>query len=127
MYPAQLRDIATRLHAFCAGAGRCELLYALTSAMVCNAKANDNVAALNGAARGIMASLGIPTVDLQTAIVDKCVPLDGGVRRLPVNSCFNISRCFCPHCPNSLARPSPGYEWLAETVIVPALRKVLGT
>jgi hypothetical protein len=44
-------------------------------------------------------------------------------------SCFSISGCFCPHCPNSLARPSPGYEhgyeWLAETTIVPALRALL--
>ena len=42
--------------------------------MICNVKANDNVAGLNADARIIMAGLGIPTVDLQTAIVDKCAP-----------------------------------------------------
>ena len=41
------------------------------------------------------------------------------------SQCFNISKCFCPHCPNSLARPSPGYEWLAESTIVPALQALL--
>ena len=68
-----------------------------------------------------MESLSIPTVDLQTAIVQKCAP--GG--QLPVKSCFNITNCFCPHCPNSLARPSPGYDWLAAQVIAPALRALL--
>lgn len=125
VYAAQLREIATRLHAFCIGAGECKLLFALTSAMICNVKANDNVAQLNAAARRIMASFSISTVDLQTAIVDKCAPLKDGVRQLPVKSCFNSSGCFCPHCPNSLARPSPGYEWLAENTIVPAIRTLL--
>jgi hypothetical protein len=128
VYRGQLEQIATRLHAFCQGPAECKLLYALTSAMICNIRANDNVAALNAAARDVMAALKIPTVDLQTAIVDRCVPLDShGVHKLPVHSCFNISNCFCPHCPNSLARPSPGYEWLAETTIVPAIRSLLAT
>ena len=88
--------------------------------MICKVKSNDNVAALNAEARKIMAGLQIPTVDLQTAIVDKCAP-----NGLPVSSCFNISGCFCPHCPNSLARPSPGYEWLAQSTIVPAIEKLI--
>lgn len=62
--------------------------------------------------------MGIPTVNLQSAIIDKC-------GAAPQQSCFGISHCFCPHCPNSLARPSPGYEWLAETTIAPAMKKVL--
>jgi hypothetical protein len=120
VYPAELRQIATRLKTFCAGAGKCSLLFALTSAMLCNVQANTNVAGLNLAARAIMHDLAIPTADLQTEIVQKCAP-----QGLPVKSCFNISGCVCPHCPNSLARPSPGYEWLAETVIVPALQQLM--
>ena len=87
MYPGQLAAIAGRLQAFCAGAGRCSLLYALTSAMLCDTRANDNVAGLNAEARAIMEKEGIPTVDLQAAIVGKCVPAG---QRLPVDSCFNI-------------------------------------
>ena len=121
VYAGQLRQIASRLKSFCDGAGQCKLLFALTSAMVCNVRANDNVASLNAQARTIMGALEILTVDLQTAIVDKCAP-----NGLPVTSCFNISNCFCPHCPNSMARPSPGYEWLAEHTIVPALQGLLG-
>jgi hypothetical protein len=121
VYGAQLRAIAARLAAFCAGSGRCKLLFALTSAMLCNVRANDNVSDLNAEARAIMAGLQIPTVDLQAAIVQQCAPRG----QLPVQSCFNISKCFCPHCPNSLARPSPGYEWLAQTQIVPALEALL--
>jgi hypothetical protein len=88
--------------------------------MICNVRANDNVQLLNAEAEAIMSDLAIPTVDLQSAIVQKCAP--GG---LPAKSCFNITGCFCPHCPNSLARPSPGYEWLAKTVIVPAIQTLL--
>ncbi len=65
VYPVQLREIATRLHEFCTGPGHCKLLYALTSAMICNVRANDNVQLLNAEARAIMSSLAIPTVDLQ--------------------------------------------------------------
>lgn len=118
VYPAQLTQIATRLSSFCKGSGNCKLLFALTSAMLCNVKANDNVSGLNEEARAIMAGLGIPTVDLQTAIIDKCGPV-------PTSSCFGIQGCFCPHCPNSLARPSPGYEWLANSTIVPKMRQLL--
>ena len=88
--------------------------------MLCNVKANTNVAGLNREASVIMSALAIPTVDLQTAIVQKCAP-----QGLPVKTCFNISGCFCPHCPHSLARPSPGYEWLSAKVIVPALKELL--
>lgn len=117
VYPSQLNDIATRLKTW-AAANDVKLLFALTSAMLCNEHANDNVSGLNAEARRIMEALHIPVVDLQGAIVGKC----GAV---PQHSCFNITGCFCPHCPNSLARPSPGYEWLAESTIVPAIQKLL--
>jgi hypothetical protein len=117
VYPGQLQNIAARLHTFCSQNG-CKLLFALTSAMMCKVSANDNVSGLNHAARGIMAQLQIPTVDLQSAIIGKCGPV-------PQLECFGIQDCFCPHCPNSLARPSPGYEWLAESTIVPAILKLV--
>ena len=86
--------------------------------MLCDVKANDNVSGLNRQAAAIMASLGIATVDLQEAIISKCGPV-------PQESCFNIKRCFCPHCPNSLARPSPGYDWLAASTIAPKIKELL--
>jgi hypothetical protein len=92
VYAGQLKTIATRLKAFCDGPGQCKLLFALTSAMICNVRANDNVAVLNAQARLIMSALSIPTVDLQSAIVDKCAGPSG---KLPITSCFNVSH-FCP-------------------------------
>jgi hypothetical protein len=63
------------------GAGKCSLLFALTSAMLCNVQANTYVAGLNREASVIISALAIPTADLQTAIV-QCwwpgrVPLGG--------------------------------------------------
>jgi hypothetical protein len=61
--------------------------------MLCNVKANTNVAGLNREASVIMTALAIPTADLQTAIVQKCAPQS----LLPAKTCFGISGCFCPH------------------------------
>ena len=57
VYAPQLRRIATRLQAFCNDAKhrKCKLLFALTSAMLCNVHANDNVLGLNNEAASIMA------------------------------------------------------------------------
>ena len=84
----------------------------------CNAK---RIASAPNLKMAITAGIGSDHVDLQAAIRQQCAPQG----QLPVQSCFNISKCFCPHCPNSLARPSPGYEWLARTQIVPALDALL--
>ena len=66
----------------------------------------------NAAAAAIMAEHGVPTVDLHAAIVGQCgAP--------PNPTCFNHSQCFCPHC------PGVGYQFLAEHVLVPAIRKLL--
>ena len=71
-----------------------------------------------------MAQHKVPTVNLHDAIVDEC----GAV---PQPSCFNQTGCFCPHCPGlwnaTIHRynPGPGYIWLAKSVIVPALTKLL--
>jgi hypothetical protein len=72
----------------------------------------------------VMAQHKVPTVNLHDAIVDEC----GAV---PQKSCFNQTGCFCPHCPGlwnaTIHRynPGPGYIWLAKSVIVPALTKLL--
>ena len=67
---------------------------------------------LNKQAVAIMAKNGIPTIDLYKAITGEC----GAV---PQNQCFKKKNCFCPHC------PGPGYAWLANSTIVPALEKML--
>jgi hypothetical protein len=55
-------------------------------------------------------------VDLYAAITGKC-------GRVPQASCFNLTGCFCPHCPG---RPAgQGYDWLATSTIIPALTKLL--
>jgi len=65
VYGAQLKVIATRLSAFCPAQQHCKLLFALTSAMICKVRANDNVASLNAQAAVIMGALSIPSVNLQ--------------------------------------------------------------
>jgi hypothetical protein len=64
--------------------------------------------------KAIMAAHGVPTLDNHGPIVAKCGPV-------PTASCFNQHGCFCPHCAED------GYQWLSETVISPALRKMLGS
>jgi hypothetical protein len=63
-----------------------------------------------------VARYGVPTVNLHKAITDKCGPS-------PNKMCFNQSTCFCPHCPQA---DGVGYEYLAESTIVPAITKALG-
>lgn len=91
---------------------RAKLLYALTSPSMCDAIGDGCVVNLNNQAAKIMAKYDIPTINLHSAVVSQCGP--------PPNfSCFNQSKCFCPHC------PTVGYEFLAESVIVPALERIL--
>ena len=84
----------------------------LTSPEMCDAALDAVVTRNNAAAAAIMAEHGVPTVDLHAAIVGQCgAP--------PNPTCFNHSQCFCPHC------PGVGYQFLAEHVLVPAIRKLL--
>jgi hypothetical protein len=89
-----------------------QLLFALTSPMLCNVQGDGCVIANNNLAAGIMAQYGIPTINLHDAIVQKCGPV-------PQASCFGETGCWCPHCP-------PGYQWLATSTIAPAIAKLLG-
>ena len=58
-----------------------------------------------------MAANGVPVVDTHTPIIAKC-------GAAPTAECFGLKGCWCPHCP-------PGYNWLASTVIAPAIRAAL--
>jgi hypothetical protein len=58
-----------------------------------------------------MDSLSIPHISLHDAIVKKCGPV-------PQARCFDVEGCFCPHCP-------PGYQWLAESTVAPAIKSLL--
>ncbi len=112
VYARQLEEITTRL---VAAEPQAKLLYALTSPSMCDATGDGCVVNLNNQAATIMQEKSIPTINLHDAVVGRCGPA-------PQLNCFNVSRCFCPHCnePNSV-----GYTFLAEEVIVPALRRLL--
>ena len=77
-----------------------------------NLRADQDVVELNVRAKAVMKELGIPTVDLHSAIVRKC-----GI--VPQSSCLGIDNCFSPHCAQA------GYDWLANSTIVPALDKIV--
>ena len=109
VYKPQLQQIATQLKATFP---RAKLLFALTTAYVCSEVSQGNTVQLNNWAKEVMGSLDIPTVDLNTPILDKCGPI-------PNAECMGQKNCFCPHCPGR------GYEWLASTVIAPAVRALL--
>ena len=111
VYAAQLEAITLRLAARQRAAGGA-LLFAVTSPMLCAARADADVAWLNVQARAIMARHGVATVDLHGAVTAKC----GAV---PQAACFGADACFCPHC------ASAGYEWLANSTVAPAIRQLL--
>eukprot|EP01059_Diplonema_ambulator_P012038 TRINITY_DN22153_c0_g3_i1.p1 TRINITY_DN22153_c0_g3~~TRINITY_DN22153_c0_g3_i1.p1 ORF type:complete len:342 (+),score=91.19 TRINITY_DN22153_c0_g3_i1:70-1026(+) len=109
VYKGQLDTIAGELKTLLPNT---QLLFALTTPMMCNMAADYNVQELNNMAADVMASHNIPTVDLHTPIVNKCGPI-------PVSSCFGVQNCFCPHCPGA------GYAFIANSTIVPKLRSML--
>jgi len=106
-YASELENITTRL--LKVGS---KLLFALTSPMLCNTNSDGCVVNLNNQAKAIMDKYKIPTVDLHGAVVGYCGPV-------PQASCFGEDGCFCPHCVDA------GYQWLAETTIVPAIKPLL--
>jgi hypothetical protein len=67
-------------------------------------------------------SMQVPTVDLHTAIVKKCGPV-------PQKECFGKPGCFSPHCGGTAThipgQPTEGYFWLAQSIIQPAIEKLL--
>lgn len=109
VYPEQLESIVVRLKAL---APDSQLLFAITSPMICKADQDAALQYMNSQAAAIMAKHGIETVDLHAAIVGKCGPA-------PQAECFGEKECFCPHCINA------GYQWLANSTIAPAISKLL--
>lgn len=109
-YAGELKQLTAQLQAFAQPLGT-KLIFGLTSPMLCNVTGDGCVVANNNAAAAIMAAAGVPTVNLHDAIVAKCGPV-------PQASCFGEEGCWCPHCP-------PGYQWLAESTIAPAIRALL--
>jgi hypothetical protein len=112
VYAEQLGTIAAKLQQL-QNAGGGKLLFAITSPMLCKTQADADVSWLNEQAKAVMAKLGIPTVNLHDAVLAKCGPV-------PQSSCFGAKDCFCPHCAAS------GYEWLATSTVVPAIKGLLG-
>jgi len=112
VYAAQLEIITQKLMA---AEPQAKLLFALTSPSMCDATGDGCVVNLNNQAAAIMAKYKIPTINLHDPVVAHCGPP-------PQMSCFNTSHCFCPHCAGGGA---PGYVFLVDKVIVPALTKLL--
>lgn len=111
VYADELENITLRLKDWQQKAGG-KLLFAVTSPMICKERADADTAWLNEQAKIIMTKHGVPMVNLYDAVVGECGPA-------PQESCLGFSGCFCPHCDSS------GYEWLANTTIAPAMRKML--
>jgi hypothetical protein len=111
-YPPELDALAAGLAAYAQAQGT-QLIFGLTSPMLCNATIDRSIAGLlNPAAAAIMRSRGVATVDLYAAVTERC----GAV---PQASCFGLAGCFCPHCNEA------GYAYLADAVIVPAIQAAL--
>jgi acyl-CoA thioesterase-1 len=111
VYAGQLASATARLVEYAART-KTKLLYGLTTPWLCTAATDAVISGvLNANATAIMAANNITVVDQHTPIVEKC-------GAAPTEKCFGLTGCFCPHCP-------PGYAWLAQTVIAPAIRKAL--
>lgn len=114
VYPSELTSIGKKIASFANSLpSPAKVIFALTTPFLCDSSIDTTIEhTLNQNASGIMKQLGIQVVDLHQPIVDKC-----GVA--PVQSCFNISGCFCPHCPGA------GYQYLVNSTIAPAIRAAL--
>lgn len=112
-YAGELAGVADRLLAFAAASGnKTKIMFGLTTPYLCDASIDGVITGtLNAAAAAIMAARGVWTVDMHGPIVEKCGPA-------PVQECFGVKQCYCPHCPGA-------YNWLADTIIAPAIRAAL--
>lgn len=111
VYADELDQIVDRLKDYYVGK-KTQLLFALTTPMLCDVTTDGNVMTLNAEAGKVMQRHGVPTVDTHTPLVKQCGPV-------PQDSCFGRDKCFCPHCPRD------GYKWLGENVLVPKLLALL--
>jgi hypothetical protein len=114
-YVPYLGKIASKLVALSRDHPGVKVLFGLTTPEMCDGALDDRVMANNADAAKVMATYGIPTVDMHAPIIRQC-------GRSPQPACFNQTGCFCPHCPMA---EGVGYEWLAEHVVVPAIRERL--
>jgi len=123
VYAPQLAAITAKLQAYSRRTGA-KLLFGLTSPMMADLSADNDVMELNRRASQVMSDAKVPTVDLHTAIVKKCGPV-------PQKACFGKPGCFSPHCGGTAThipgKPTEGYFWLAQTIIQPVMEKLLNT
>mmetsp|Transcript_1273 Transcript_1273/g.3647 ORF Transcript_1273/g.3647 Transcript_1273/m.3647 type:complete len:152 (-) Transcript_1273:1992-2447(-) len=89
-----------------------KLMFALTSPWLNDKAKNDVIVEHNMQAKKLMDMFDIPIIDLHGPIIAKC-------GEPPQAACFNKTECWSPHCKGE------GYEWLASTVVTPAIRKLL--
>eukprot|EP01116_Phalansterium_solitarium_P019249 TRINITY_DN5316_c0_g1_i1.p1 TRINITY_DN5316_c0_g1~~TRINITY_DN5316_c0_g1_i1.p1 ORF type:complete len:329 (-),score=76.72 TRINITY_DN5316_c0_g1_i1:63-998(-) len=112
VYNAQLQVIVERLLLYCKDTGA-KLLWVTTTPVPFNVTANDNAVAHNKFAALLMASFGIPTVDLYQAVIDYCGPV-------PDYNCkCDISLC------NNVHYTEKGWAYLSSFV-APAIASILG-
>lgn len=117
VYAGQLEAIVLRLLAYVAEFPATKLLYISTTSYNCDAVIDASIQTLNAQAAALMREYGIQYLDVYSAIRTEC----GGTP--PTAGCENEpswgSTCFCPHCP-------PGYSWLVNSTILPAVQHALG-
>ena len=89
-----------------------KLLFAITSPWLNDKDKDDVIVEHNKQAKRLMNMFDIPTVNLHGPIIAKC-------GEPPQAACFNKTECWSPHCEGE------GYEWLASTVLTPAIRELL--
>ena len=113
VYSSQLEQITAKLKLTLPNT---KFLFALTSPSLCDPIGDGCVVNLNNQASKIMEKYDIPTINPHTAIINECGPA-------PQIECWNVTKCFCPHC--ARGGENEGYDWLAKTLIVPALKNLL--
>ena len=93
-YASHFQAAVARLVQFAAASnGKTRLLMALTTPYLCSTQLDGIITGtLNPAATAVAQGLGIPLIDPHAAIVAKC-------GSAPVQSCFGLQGCWCPHCP----------------------------
>ena len=117
-YAGEMLNVMTRMKAWAASSpgNMTKLIYGLTTPYLCDASIDGIISGtLNAAAASIASSLDIWIADPHGPIVEKC-------GAAPVQTCFGVGGCFCPHCPGG--NPN-AYEWLANNVIAPQIRLLL--
>jgi hypothetical protein len=116
VYALQLALLAGRLIRYTATHPRTKLLFLMTTPYLCDGTIDRSIQGLNAAAAGVMAELGVPTLDPYTAIRQYCggTPPTPGCEAQPSWG----GDCWCPHCPS-------GYSWLTSSTLAAPIRAML--